>query len=125
MRYSFLSFKILTTIREAAEPNYSELVPAGRSDGRAPGWDFDVQFWQALGPGRILEAGWDLVVTVAPAKGIHQDRLRSQRSVEHFQRGGRAIPDRRRIRRGDPHGAALHESKSAETSAASPCLKKG
>lgn len=29
--------------------------------GHPPGRDFDVQFWQALGPSRILEAAWDLV----------------------------------------------------------------
>ena len=44
--------------------------------GRAPRRDFDEQFWQALGPGRILEAAWDLVVTAASAKGIHEDQLR-------------------------------------------------
>ena len=77
--------------------------------GRPPGRDFDVQFWQALGPSRILEAAWDLVVTAASAKGIHEDQLRLQRSVEHFQRGRRPVPDRRRVRRDDPHGAALHE----------------
>jgi len=63
--------------------------------GEAPGRDFDVQFWQALGPSRILEAAWDLVVTAASAKGIHEDQLRLQRSVEHFQRGRRPVPDRR------------------------------
>lgn len=62
--------------------------------GRAPGREFDVQFWQALGPGRILEAAWDLVVTAASAKGIHEDQLRLQRSVEHFQRGGRKVSGR-------------------------------
>ncbi len=58
--------------------------------GRAPGREFDMQLWQALGPSRILEAAWDLVVTAASAKGIHEDRLRLQRSVEYFQRGRRA-----------------------------------
>src|SRR5574340_890106 len=30
--------------------------------GRAPGREFDIAFWQALGPTRIVEAAWDLVV---------------------------------------------------------------
>src|ERR1039458_2474882 len=37
--------------------------------GRAPGREFDIAFWQALGPTRIFEAAWDLVVTAAAAKG--------------------------------------------------------
>ncbi|HXM44778.1 MAG TPA: hypothetical protein VN924_26310 [Bryobacteraceae bacterium] len=39
----------------------------------APGREFDVQFWQAIGPSRILEAACDLVVTAASAKGMHED----------------------------------------------------
>lgn len=27
--------------------------------GRAPGREFDIAFWQALGPRKILEAAWD------------------------------------------------------------------
>ncbi len=77
--------------------------------GRAPGREFDVAFWQALGPSRILEAAWDLVVTAASAKGISEDQLRLQKSVEHFQRGRSAVPNRRRVRRDDPLRAALHE----------------
>ena len=34
--------------------------------GRAPGRKFDIAFWQALGPNRIFEAAWDLVVTRRP-----------------------------------------------------------
>ena len=60
---------------------------------------FDVAFWQALGPTRIFEAAWDLVVTAASARGIHEDQLRLQRSVEKFERRGRALPDRRRLDR--------------------------
>lgn len=37
--------------------------------GRAPGRDFDVQFWQALGPSRILEAAWDLL-SIFNAAGV-------------------------------------------------------
>ena len=62
---------------------------------RAPGRDFDVQFWQALGPSRILQAACDLLVTAASAKGIHEDQLRLERSGEHFQRGRRKVEDRR------------------------------
>jgi len=38
--------------------------------GRAPGREFDIEFWQKLGPTRILEAAWDLVVTAAAVRGI-------------------------------------------------------
>lgn len=37
--------------------------------GRAPGREFDVDFWQALGPAKIFEAAWDLVVKAASARG--------------------------------------------------------
>jgi hypothetical protein len=57
--------------------------------GRAPGREFDIAFWQALGPTRIFEAAWDLVVTAAAAKGIHEDQLRLQRSVTKFIKRGR------------------------------------
>jgi hypothetical protein len=72
--------------------------------GRAPGREFDIEFWQALGPSRILEAAWELVVTAASAKGIHESQLRLQRSVEHYQRGRRAVSDRGRVRGDDLHG---------------------
>jgi hypothetical protein len=67
--------------------------------GRAPGREFDIEFWQALGPSRILEAAWDLAITAASRKGIHEDQLRLQRSVEKLERGRRALPDRGRLRR--------------------------
>ncbi len=63
--------------------------------GRAPGREFDIAFWQALGPTRIFEAAWDLVVAAAAAKGIHEDQLRLQRSVTKLIRRGRR-------RTGDP-----------------------
>jgi hypothetical protein len=59
--------------------------------GRAPGREFDIEFWQALGPSRILEAAWDLAITAASRKGIHEDQLRLQRSVEKLERGRRAV----------------------------------
>jgi len=73
--------------------------------GRAPGREFDVEFWQALGPARILEAAWDLVVTAASHKGISEDQLRLQRSVEKLERGRRKISNRGRLRRDDLHRA--------------------
>jgi hypothetical protein len=62
--------------------------------GRAPGREFDIEFWQALGPSRILEAAWDLVITAASKEGIHEDQLRLQRSVEKLERGRRAVISR-------------------------------
>ena len=58
--------------------------------GRAPGREFDIAFWQRLGPTRILEAAWDLVVTAAATRGVDEDQLRLQRSVTKFQRGRRS-----------------------------------
>jgi hypothetical protein len=72
---------------------------------RAPGREFDVEFWQKLGPARILEAAWDLVVTAASRKGISEDQLRLQRSVEKLERGRRKVSNRGRLRRDDLHGA--------------------
>ena len=77
--------------------------------GRAPGREFDIAFWQALGPRQILEAAWDLVVTEAAAKGIHEDQLRLQRSVTRIERRGSALPDRGGLRRDGAYGTALHE----------------
>ena len=77
--------------------------------GRAPGREFDIAFWQALGPTRIFEAAWDLVVTAAAAKGIHEDQLRLQRSVTRLKRGRRPVSDRRGIRGDGAYGTALHE----------------
>src|SRR5260221_14435483 len=64
--------------------------------GRAPGREFDIAFWQALGPCRIFEAAWDLVVTAAAVRGVHEDQLRLQRSVTKFQQYRRSLPDRGR-----------------------------
>ena len=41
----------------------------------APGREFDIEFWQKLGPSKILAAAWDLVVTAASARGISEDQL--------------------------------------------------
>lgn len=57
--------------------------------GRAPGREFDIAFWQKLGPTKILEAAGDLVVTAAAARGIGEDQLRMQRSVTKLERGRR------------------------------------
>lgn len=77
--------------------------------GRPPGREFDIEFWQRLGPTRIFEAAWDLVVTAARVKGINEDQLRLQRSVTSLQRGRSPLPHRRRLRSDGLHGAPLHE----------------
>jgi hypothetical protein len=41
--------------------------------GRAPGREFDIAFWQALGPTQIFEAAWDLVMTAAAYMKINSD----------------------------------------------------
>src|ERR1039458_2815235 len=66
--------------------------------GRAPGREFDIAFWQKLGPTRIFEAAWDLVVTAAAARGIHEDQLRLQRSVTKLKRGRRPVSGGGRLR---------------------------
>src|ERR1039458_7601939 len=71
--------------------------------GRAPGREFDIAFWQKLGPTRIFEAAWDLVVTAAAARGIHEDQLRLQRSVTKFKRGWRPVSGGGRLRGDGPH----------------------
>jgi hypothetical protein len=67
------------------------LIMARMVKGKPPGREFDVEFWQALGPTRIWEAAWDLVVTAAAVKGIDADQLRLQRSVTKFERGRHLI----------------------------------
>src|SRR5580658_8087035 len=76
--------------------------------GRAPGREFDIAFWQALGPRRILEAAWDLVVTAAATQGVHEDQLRLPRSVTRLERGRRPLPDHGGLRGDDAHGTAVH-----------------
>jgi hypothetical protein len=76
--------------------------------GRAPGHEFDIAFWQKLGPTKIFEAAWDLVVTAA-ARGIDEDQLRLQRSVTKLERGRHSLPDRGRVRGDGPHGTALQD----------------
>ena len=71
--------------------------------------EFDIAFWQKLGPTRIFEAAWDLVVTAAAARGIGEDQLRLQRSVTKLERGRRPVSDRGGLRGDGPHGAPLHE----------------
>ena len=66
--------------------------------GHAPGREFDVTFWQRLGPGRIFEAAWDLVVTAAAVRGIDASQLELQRHVTQFERGGRALSRSGRVR---------------------------
>ena len=56
--------------------------------GRAPGREFDIAFWQKLGPTRILEAAWDLVVTAAAPRGIDEDQLHSKDLLRTFNVAG-------------------------------------
>jgi hypothetical protein len=56
--------------------------------GKAPGREFDIEFWQKLGPTRIFEAAWDLVVTAASVRGIRESELRLQRSLRGFNGAG-------------------------------------
>jgi hypothetical protein len=53
------------------------LVMARLVRGKAPGRDFDIEFWQRLGPERILEAAWDMVLTAAAVRGIDESQLRT------------------------------------------------
>ena len=55
--------------------------------GKAPGREFDIEFWQKLGPEAIFAAAWDLVVTAAAVRGIDESQLRLQRSVTKRERG--------------------------------------
>ena len=64
----------------------AERVIMSRFVGRASGREFDIALWQKLGPTRILEAAWDLVVTAAAARGIDEDQLGLQRSVTKSKR---------------------------------------
>ena len=48
--------------------------------------DFDIEFWQTLGDSKIFAAAWDLVVTAAAMKGLREDQLELQRSVERVIR---------------------------------------
>ena len=77
--------------------------------GRAPGREVDIAFWQKLGPTRILEAAWDLVVTAAAVRGISEDQLRLQRSVTKLERGRRKVSGGGRLRGDGPHGAPIHQ----------------
>src|SRR5438309_5741155 len=77
--------------------------------GRPQGREFDIAFWQQLGPAKIFEAAWDLVVTAAAARGIDEAQLRLQRSVTKLERGQHSLPDRGRVCGDGPHGASVHE----------------
>ena len=102
--------------------------------GRAPGREFDIEFWQALGPSRILEAAWDLAITAASRKGIHEDQLRLQRSVEKLERGRRAVTgeagDRQHARgrsvgrrKRPPHNIAATKCGADASSAPDPLVR--
>jgi hypothetical protein len=53
----------------------SRLVPIEKA-----GREFDVEFWQKLGPEAILRAAWEMVVTAEQLKSPDAD-LRLQRNV--------------------------------------------
>jgi hypothetical protein len=58
----------------------SRLVPL-----KEAGRDFDVEFWQKLGPDAILLTAWQMVVTAERMKNPHAD-LRLQRNVAVLKR---------------------------------------
>jgi hypothetical protein len=45
-----------------------------------------IDYWQAQGPTRILEAAWQMVVDHEKARGISEDQLKLQRNVARFVR---------------------------------------
>ena len=53
--------------------------------GQAPGREFDIEYWQRLGPEAIFAAAWEMVVAVHQ-KEANAGELRLRRSVENFQR---------------------------------------
>ena len=48
---------------------------------------FDIAFWQRLGPAAIFRAALDLIRDAQIVKQGHADEPRLQRTVEHFHRG--------------------------------------
>ncbi|CUS03027.2 conserved protein of unknown function [Candidatus Promineifilum breve] len=47
---------------------------------------FDIQFWQAQSPTARFQAAWELVIHAARVKGLNDDQLRLERTVENYQR---------------------------------------
>jgi len=45
-----------------------------------------IDYWQAQGPTRILEAAWQMVVDDAKARGMGEDQLKLQRNVVRIRR---------------------------------------
>ena len=48
--------------------------------------DFDIRFWQELGPAAIFKAALELIRDAQILRHGHADEPRLQRAVEHFQR---------------------------------------
>src|SRR5262245_55006193 len=70
--------------------------------------DFDEAFWQALGSNAISKAACELTELYLTTRG-RADDIRLQRSVGGLKRVRRALPDRRRPRGDEVHGAPSHE----------------
>ena len=47
---------------------------------------FDIEFWQAQDTTARFRAAWELAVHYHRRKGMSEDELRLQRTVEHLQR---------------------------------------
>lgn len=56
--------------------------------GRAPGRELDIAFWQKLGPSRIFEAAWDLVVTPPPREAFMKINSDSRDLLRSFNADG-------------------------------------
>lgn len=48
--------------------------------------DFDIEYWQRLGPEAIFEASWRMVLHAHGIGEAEHDQFRLQRSVESFRR---------------------------------------
>src|SRR5438874_946172 len=69
---------------------------------------FDQAFWQALGSNAISLAACELVELYLTSRGRAND-LRLQRTAGGLKRVRRALPDRRRVRGDEVHGAPADE----------------
>lgn len=47
---------------------------------------FDIEFWQSQDDAARFDAAWELVVFAHDLKGLDEDELRLQRSVESIER---------------------------------------
>ena len=70
--------------------------------------DFDELFWQTLGSTAISQAACELVEVYLTSKGRTND-IRLQRAVGGLKRVRRTIPNCRRLRGNEVHGATPDE----------------